>query len=153
MACGARAKVISGVLESVQGPVRDIVTDLEFFDVMLPAYCTLKLDVKSGYTAIAYVLDGQAYFDDCREAGGDEATAGQWSESAPSGPCEPGNVALYGHQGDRVVVTSLSAPARFLYLSGRPLHEPVAWRGPIVMNTDEELRLAFRELQNGTFIR
>jgi redox-sensitive bicupin YhaK (pirin superfamily) len=109
--------------------------------------------VKPGYTAFAYVLDGTAHFDDRRESepGPDEAE--QWSASASAGPCGRENVILYEYHGDRVVITSLNTPVRFLYLSGRPLREPVAWRGPVVMNSDEDLRIAFRELQNGTFIK
>jgi len=144
LAAGGRAKIISGVLETVQGPVRDIVTNPEFFDVMLPAGCTFTHDVKPGYTALAYVLDGQAHFDDGREGK---------SIGAYNGPNGPGEVVLYEYWGDEVIITSLNAPAHFLFLSGKPLGEPIAWRGPIVMNTDEELRLAFRELQNGTFVK
>ncbi len=140
LALGAEAKVISGVLEGVQGPVRDIVTDPEFFDVSLPANCAFTHNVKPDYTAIAYVLDGQALFDD-------------GSSGKHNGACKARDVVLYEREGDRVCITSPDAPARFLYLSGRPLGEPIAWQGPIVMNTEEELREAFRELQDGTFVR
>jgi redox-sensitive bicupin YhaK (pirin superfamily) len=144
LAAGGRAKVSSGVLETVQGPVHDIVTNPEFFDVTLPAGSTFTHDVKPGYTALAYVLAGQARFDDGHD--------GKSIEVA-DGLCGPKNVVLYGHQGDQVVVTSTNSPTRFLFLSGNPLGEPIAWHGPIVMNTDEELRLAFRELQDGSFIK
>jgi redox-sensitive bicupin YhaK (pirin superfamily) len=154
LASGGRAKVICGTLAAAEGPVRDIVTDPEFFDVMLPVNCTFTHDVKPGYTSLAYVLDGEAYFDDRREAeDGGELAAGKWSEAPQKASCEAENVVLYDHQGEQVVITSTQSPVRFLFLSGRRLREPVAWRGPVVMNTDEELRLAFRELQNGTFVK
>jgi redox-sensitive bicupin YhaK (pirin superfamily) len=63
-----------------------------------------------------------------------------------------GTVCLF-EDGDRVSVTTGDEPVRFLLISGKPIGEPVAWRGPIVMNTDEELRQAFEEYQNGTFIK
>jgi quercetin 2,3-dioxygenase len=63
-----------------------------------------------------------------------------------------GTVCLYA-DGDRITVTTAEEPVRFLLISGKPIGEPVAWYGPIVMNTDEELQLAFEEYQNGTFIR
>jgi hypothetical protein len=66
--------------------------------------------------------------------------------------CGDGTVVLYG-DGDRVVVSSGTDGVRFLLFSGRPIGEPVAWYGPIVMNTREELRVAFKEYQNGTFIK
>ncbi len=153
LAVGAKAKVISGVLDGIQGPVRDIVTDPEFFDILLPAGWEFQHDVQPGFTAFAYVLNGTARFDDRRGGGDPESAQGQWAVSSPKGPCGPRSVVLWEHEGDQVVVTALNTPVRFLFFSGRPLHEPIAWRGPIVMNTEEELRTAFRELQNGTFIR
>ena len=154
LASGAKAKVISGVIDGVRGPVRDIVTDPEFFDVMLPANWEFKHDVQPGFTAFAYVLNGTAFFDDRRGRDIPGMTGDRLSETPSKGsPCGPRNVVLWEHEGDQVVVTALNTAVRFLFLSGRPLHEPIAWHGPIVMNTEEELNTAFRELQNGTFIR
>jgi redox-sensitive bicupin YhaK (pirin superfamily) len=61
--------------------------------------------------------------------------------------------AILFSDGDQVVIATDREPARFLLVSGRPLGEPIAWRGPIVMNTEEELRRAFREYQEGTFVK
>jgi hypothetical protein len=62
-------------------------------------------------------------------------------------------VVLFEHAGDSVQVTTTEKPVRFLFVSGKPLKEPVAWYGPIVMNTQEELKVAFEEYNNGTFIK
>ncbi|HEX5369861.1 MAG TPA: pirin-like C-terminal cupin domain-containing protein, partial [Dehalococcoidia bacterium] len=81
------------------------------------------------------------------------------SEHGPSGDVEGGSAAgngtliAYGHKGDSVSVRTEASPVRFLLVSGQPLHEPVAWYGPIVMNTQAELRAAFEELDKGTFIK
>jgi len=139
LASGAKAKVICGALEGVQGPVREIVTDPEFFDVYLPAGCVFVHGIKPGCTALAYVLDGRAYFDDQREKEDSDQAAEQALGTHTEGcPCELENVILYTHQGDQIIVTMLKESVRFLLLSGNPLREPVAWRGPVVMNTDEE---------------
>ena len=70
-----------------------------------------------------------------------------------TGYIEPETVILYEHEGDSIVVTAGKEPVRFLLFTGRRLGEPVAWRGPIVMNTEEELREAFEEYGSGTFAR
>jgi len=67
--------------------------------------------------------------------------------------CKPETVVLFEHSGDVVQVTTTEKPVRFLLVSGKPLNEPVAWYGPIVMNTQEELRIAFEEYNNGTFVK
>ena len=65
---------------------------------------------------------------------------------------EANHLALFG-EGDKVYVSTLDRPARFIFVSGKPLREPIAWGGPIVMNTEEELEQAFREYRDGTFIK
>ena len=134
---GATVRIICGTLGDVRGPVREIVTDPEYLDVSLPAGRTFTHAVKPGYTVFAYVVDGAA-----RCEGGHAARL-----------CAEGEIVLYAPAGDTVLVTTEKQPARLLLVSGRPLHEPVAWRGPIVMNTEEELATAFREFQDGSFIK
>ena len=134
---GATVRIICGQVDGVQGPVREIVTDPEYLDVSLPAGKTFTRAVKPGYTVFAYVVEGEGYFDPGRTAGA----------------CPEGLVALYEPAGDTVVVTTDKQPVRFLLVSGKPLNEPVAWRGPIVMNTQDELRTAFEEVERGTFIK
>jgi redox-sensitive bicupin YhaK (pirin superfamily) len=128
----ARVKIISGEIGRVKGPVTDIVTDPEFLDVTVPAKTTFTHEVKPGHTVFAYVLDGEGDFGEKHG---------------------PQNVILYGQEGDGIEVRSGEKGMRFLLVSGKPLGEPVAWEGPIVMNTQEELREAFREYEEGRFVK
>lgn len=103
--------------------------------------------------AFVYVLDGGAYFDDQRDAYAYEVVGQGWTDVERSCTCGPETVILFEHDGERIQVTTTDQPTRFLLVSGKPLHEPVAWQGPIVMNTQEELRRAFEEFANGTFVK
>ncbi|MFA6149580.1 MAG: pirin family protein [bacterium] len=131
---GAKVKIVCGRVNGVQGPVRDIVTDPEYLDVAVPKGGSFAHPVKRGHTVFAYVVDGSARFDQGRD------------------PCARETVVHYG-EGDAVSVTAEKEPVRFLLVSGKPIGEPVAWYGPIVMNTAEEIRIAFDEYRNGTFIK
>ena len=150
---GARVMIISGELEGVRGPVRDLVTEPEFLDVVLAPNATFTHAVTSGHTAFAYVLDGEGHFDAQRDAFAPNRFGAGWSDLARSCACGPESVVLYERKGDRIVVTTEKRPVRFLLLTGKPLGEPVAWYGPIVMNTQEELRVAFEEYEKGTFVK
>ncbi|HEY3417209.1 MAG TPA: pirin-like C-terminal cupin domain-containing protein, partial [Armatimonadota bacterium] len=132
---GVTVKVISGTVAGTQGPVRDIVTDPEFLDVTIPAGASVTHAVKPGYTVFAYVIDGAGHFDN----GGDLF--------------DTGSVILYEPDGDSITVTATAQPVHFFLCAGKPLGEPIAWQGPIVMNTQEELRTAFQEFHNGTFVK
>jgi redox-sensitive bicupin YhaK (pirin superfamily) len=131
---GARVRVICGRVGDTEGPVRDIVTDPEYLDVAVPAGSTFAHPTKPGHTAFAYVIEGKGAL----APGADPATDG---------------TLVHWDDGDRVEVTTGRTPVRFLFVSGRPLREPIAWYGPIVMNSEEELRVAFEEYQKGTFIK
>ena len=133
---GATVRIICGQVEGMQGPVREILTDPEYLDVSLPAGKSFTRTVKPGYTVFAYVVEGEGYFD-----------------RKPSGSCGEGTITLYESAGDTVLVTTDKKPVRFLLISGKPLQEPIAWHGPIVMNTQQELQTAFQEYQAGTFIK
>jgi len=150
---GATVRIICGELGGVQGPVREIVTDPEYLDVSLPAGKSFLHPVKAGYTVFAYVVEGEAYFDAGRNPFGREAVGENYFDMQPSCACGEGTIALYEPAGDAVLVTTDKKPVRFLLVSGKPLKEPVAWYGPIVMNTQQELETAFQEFQAGTFIR
>jgi redox-sensitive bicupin YhaK (pirin superfamily) len=129
---GIRVKVIAGTLGDTRGPMDDIVIDPSYFDCSVPPGQTFDYPTDPTYTAFIYVI------------GGVGRTDGQ--------PLENGKLVLFG-EGARLVVRATDAPLRFLLLTGKPLNEPVAWGGPIVMNTQEELDTAFREYRDGTFIK
>jgi hypothetical protein len=128
-------RVICGTVSNVQGPVRDIVADPEYLDVTLGANVQFSHPVKNGYTAAVYIIAGAGAFD-------------------PYDSQERKNrtMVLFGG-GSSVGVRASQEGVRFLFFSGRPFREPVAWGGPIVMNTKEELQQAFAEYQAGTFIK
>jgi redox-sensitive bicupin YhaK (pirin superfamily) len=135
---GAVVKVIAGTVGGVTGPVRDVVTAPEYLDVEIPAGRSFDHPTPRGHTVFAYVIGGRGRF---TSAGGNDRLIGNR------------HLVLYG-DGDRAQIAADDGEAvRFLLVSGKPIHEPIAWRGPIVMNTDDELELAFEELERGTFIK
>jgi redox-sensitive bicupin YhaK (pirin superfamily) len=149
---GAKVKVICGKVSGVEGPARDIVTDPEYLDVTVPAEATFAHPVRHGYKAFAYVIQGEGYFDQNRDSYAHEVIGTNYFDFKRSCLCENGTMVLYD-EGDEVSVTAGGKGVRFLLASGRPIGEPVAWYGPIVMNTQEELKTAFEEFQNGSFIK
>lgn len=127
-----RIKIISGELFGTQGPVKDIITDPHYYIIRMLASETIEIPVDPSYTCFVYCYEG----------------------AIKIGPklVSDHHVALLA-DGDHVRIEASHKGGHFLFLSGKPLKEPVAWGGPIVMNTREELRLAFKELDEGTFIK
>ena len=150
---GVRVKIICGTVNEFWGPVRDIVTDPEYFDVLMPAGTTFTHAVPSGHTAFAYVIEGMAYFDPERNPFAHEVVGDNYFDLKRDCLCRPETLVLYQREGNEVAITAEDSPVRFLLVSGKPIGEPVAWYGPIVMNTQEELEVAFAEYQKGTFIK
>jgi hypothetical protein len=132
---GVDIKVIAGRSNGVEGPVKDLVVETEYLDVSLAPGRTLNHRVKKQNTALAYVFEGSARF-------------------SPESGSEIGaeNVVVFV-EGSEIEIQAGADHARFLLISGRPLKEPIAWGGPIVMNTQAELDLAFEELRTGKFIK
>ncbi len=149
---GTTIRIISGQVDGVQGPVTDIVIDPEYLDVSVPAGTTFAHSVTPDHTLFAYVINGQAYFDKGKDSFAYEMEGANYFDLNRECLIGSESVVLY-EQGDEVNVTTTDEPVRFLLISGQPLNEPVAWYGPIVMNTREELREAFAEYNNGTFIK
>lgn len=132
----ANARVIAGSLPEAQGPVEDIMADPLYVDISLKREQPFSFSVTPAYTTFIYIIDGHL-------AAGLTGTV-----SYPKG-----TILLFEREGDTVVVRAGSTDARFLLVSGKPLDETVAWHGPIVMNTKEELVLAYEELNRGEFIK
>jgi redox-sensitive bicupin YhaK (pirin superfamily) len=149
---GARVKVICGEVNGVEGPVKGIVTDPRYLDVTVPAGTSFSCSVDNGYTATAYVIEGTGSFDPAGSAGEYVIEGGRYFDFERVDPIAPETLVVFD-DGDRIAVDGGGEGVRFLLFSGRPLREPVAWYGPIVMNTREELRIAFEEYRNGTFIK
>ena len=150
---GATVRIICGDVGGVRGPVKEIVTDPEYLDVSLPAGKSFTRPVKPGYTVFAYIVEGEAYCDQGRNPFARETVGENYFDMHASCLCREGDIALYEPAGNTVLVTTDKQPVRFLLVSGKPLKEPVAWYGPIVMNTQQELETAFREFQDGSFIK
>lgn len=150
---GVVIKVICGEVDRVKGPVSDVIVDPQYLDVKVPAETTFTHPIKQGYTAFAYVVEGEGYFDPQRDAYGHEVVGQNYFDfERRKCVCCAEDLVLFG-DGDEVVITTRGIPVRFLLISGKPIGEPVAWYGPIVMNSQEELQQAFAELEQGTFIK
>ena len=150
---GTKVRVICGTMGKVSGPVRDIVTEPEYLDVSMRGKAAFTHPIPEGHTCFAYVIEGQAYFDEGRDAYGREAVGANYFDLERPCLMGPESLVLYERSGDSIIVATENDPVRFLLVSGRPIGEPVAWYGPIVMNTQEELRIAFDEFRRGTFIK
>jgi len=149
---GVAARVICGAVGKTRGPVRDVVIDPEYIDVSMPRRAEFVHPTKPGHTVIAYVFEGEACFSDEPGLSSYDVEPASYFDLERKSVQGNNSVILFG-DGDRVHIATMDSPVRFLLMSGRPLGEPVAWQGPIVMNTQEELRTAFREYRAGTFIK
>ena len=149
---GARIKVICGTLEGKVGPVRDVVVDPEYFDVTIPAGSDFAHDTPRGHTVFAYVIQGKGIFCGEKNAFAYETRGVNYFDMKNEPYVADGTAVLFS-DGDRITVSAQSEPVRFLLISGKPIREPIAWYGPIVMNTYEELKTAFEEFEAGTFIK
>jgi quercetin 2,3-dioxygenase len=150
---GVSVKVIAGTVGGVQGPVKDIVIEPEMLDISVPAHTVFQHPLPEGHTAFAYVLSGEGYFDERRDPYAYEVVGHGWLDTERRCVCEPETVVLYEYEGNTVQVTTMDKPVRCILVAGKPLGEPIAWYGPVVMNSQEELRIAFEEYEKGTFIK
>ena len=149
---GTKIKVICGKVGDVLGPVRNIVIDPEYLDVTIPNGSDYMCPTKRGHAAFAYIIDGSGYFCKEKQPFSYEIEGTNYFDMNREASLHNGDLVLFG-DGDQIMVSTEGDPVRFLLLSGKPIGEPVAWYGPIVMNTREELRIAFEEYNNGTFIK
>lgn len=150
---GTRVKVIVGTFWGKTGPVDGIAADPQYLDIFVPAGVKKTFPVDTYRRAFAYIFEGSAAFVDAstpsgilleKEVAGEEVNIRDLSGDR--------TLVRFG-TGDEITVQAGPDGVRFLLISGAPIDEPVAWHGPIVMNTQAELKQAMRDLQNGTFIR
>jgi len=149
---GTHVRVVCGTFWGMQGPVEGVASDPMYLDVSLPAGRKKTLPIETVRHAFAYVFAGNGKF--CNASGPLAVpTEGVgWADVTPPSQAEDRSLVLFD-RGDEVTVQAGDDGMRFLLVSGKPLEEPVAWYGPIVMNTQEELREAFRELETGKFLK
>jgi quercetin 2,3-dioxygenase len=149
---GTRVRVICGEFWGQRGPVDGVAAEPSYVDVSVPPGKRKRLAVETTRNAFAYVFGGSGTF---RDASDPQAVLTE-SGTEPDAPAryDAGNHSLVlFDRGDEVMVQAGDEGIRFLLVSGKPIEEPVAWYGPIVMNTPDELRQAVAELQNGSFIK
>ena len=150
---GTRVKVITGNFWGKTGPVDGIAADPQYLDVKVPAGVKKTFKIDTYRRAFAYVFDGAGAFADASQPTGvllEKEVAGQ--ELNIRDLSGDRTLIRFG-TGDEVTVQAGPDGIRFLLISGVPIQEPVAWHGPIVMNTRAELEKAFADLRNGTFIQ
>lgn len=148
---GTRARVICGNLWGMAGPVEGVAADPIYLDVSVPPSKRASLPVETTRNAFAYVFAGSGKFCNASAPLAVPTEGEGWADTALPEAAENRTLVLF-ERGDEVSVNAGEEGIRFLLVSGRPLGEPVAWYGPIVMNTQEELRQAFEELKRGTFL-
>ncbi|MGE5813468.1 MAG: pirin family protein [Acidobacteriota bacterium] len=149
---GTRVRIVCGEFWGKRGPVQGIAADPRYLDVSVPPGREKRLAVDRANPAFAYVCAGSGTF---RDASGPLAVRNELAEEAgvvDRGDARNRSLVLFD-RGDEIVVRAGDDGIRFLLISGRPIQEPVAWYGPIVMNTESELRQAIAELRAGTFIQ
>jgi len=149
---GTAVRVVCGSFGGTTGPVDGVAADPRYLDISVPPGVRKRLAVETSRHAFAYVFAGSGSFRDASEP-----RAVRTDIIGSSGDAQPdmiGNRSMVlFDSGDEVVVQAGDEGIRFLLVSGKPIEEPVAWRGPIVMNTQQELERAYSELHRGTFIK
>jgi redox-sensitive bicupin YhaK (pirin superfamily) len=149
---GTNVRVVCGRYGGTTGPVEGVAAGPAYFDVTVPAGKRKTIPVESSRNAFAYVFEGTAKFCNASAPLAVPTEGSGWSDATPPAEADDHTLVLFD-RGDEIVVQAGDADVRFLLVSGKPLREPVAWYGPIVMNTQAELRAAFEELQRGTFLK
>ena len=149
---GTRVSVICGKYRDVSGPADGVAAEPTYLDVSIPKGKKKTIPVAIARQAFAYVFSGAGKF--CNASGplAVPTESVGWADTAPPAETNDHSLVLFD-RGDELTVQAGDEGVRFLLVSGEPLQEPVAWYGPIVMNTQDELRQAFEELERGTFLR
>lgn len=149
---GTKLRVIAGSIAGASGPAKEIAIEPLYADVTVHEKREVKLPVTKGHTVFAYVIGGEGYFCTEKQPFSYEVQQNRYFDMDSDPKISDGSLVLFD-DGDEIVVSTEDTPIRFLLCAGKPLNEAVAWYGPIVMNTQEELQTAFEEYRNGTFIK
>ena len=149
---GTQIRVVCGTFRGTRGPVDEVAIEPVYLDVTVPAGKRKTFTVETTRNAFAYVFGGSGKFCNASEPLSVPTEPAGWADSEPPTHADNRSLVLFD-RGDEVTVQAGDEGVRFLIVSGKPLAEPVAWYGPIVMNTQEQLRHAFQELQDGTFLK
>lgn len=136
---GVKIKVICGTIHNTVGPINNLFTNPNYLDISLEPNTSYKLKTEHSHMAACYIFDGQSSFSK--------------TDKSSSYTMYNNETLLLFEDGDYIEITTVEKPVRFLFISGKPLKEPISWRGPVVMNSDEEITQAFAELDEGTFIK
>lgn len=150
---GTRVKVIVGDFWGKKGPVDGIAADPQYLDIFVPAGVKKTFKIDTYRRAFAYVFEGEGAFADASKPAGILLEKEVMGEEVNIRDLSGDRTLIRFGTGEEVTVQAGEQGIRFLLISGAPIEEPVAWHGPIVMNTREELMQAFAELRNGTFIK
>ena len=138
---GVTVRIVAGDYNGVKGAISEIYADPEYLDVNMPAGSSFVQHIKKGHTAFAYIFEGEGNFGDLELESFEKGTN-----------IKATRMVIFG-DGDLVKVYTDQNPVRFLLISGKPLNEPIARYGPFVMNTNDEIEQALRDLQNDTFVK
>jgi len=149
---GTRVRVVCGSFWGRRGPVEGVAAEPSYVDITVPPGKRRTFEVDTRRNAFAYVFQGSGTFRDASEPRGVLTDTPGPVENVVREPAGDRSLVLFD-AGDEIVVQAGEHGMRFLLVSGKPIQEPVAWYGPIVMNTREELRQAVEDLERGTFIR
>jgi quercetin 2,3-dioxygenase len=149
---GTRVRVVCGKFAGQRGPVEGVAADPNYLDISVPPGVHKRLKVETTRNAFAYVFAGSGSFRDASEPRAVLTDEVEKPNAAPVYDVRNHSLVLFD-RGDEIVVQAGGEGIRFLLVSGKPIEEPVAWYGPIVMNTQEQLRQAMAELQTGAFIK
>jgi quercetin 2,3-dioxygenase len=150
---GTAARIVSGTFWGRKGPVEGVAADPVYLDISVPPGKTKVLPVETTRHAFAYVFAGSGVFGNASEPQSVKTDIVGSNKAGSEGQQADNRSLVLFDRGDEVTVQAGPEGIRFLLVSGQPLEEPVAWRGPIVMNTQDQLRQAFEELNRGTFLK
>lgn len=149
---GTHVRIVCGRFRGTAGPVEGVAADPLYWDVSVAPGGHKTFPVPADHQAFAYVFAGSGTFCNAEAPLSVPTESTRWLDTSPPAQASNRTLVVFG-EGDTIEVHAEGEGIRFLLVAGRPLREPVAWYGPIVMNTQAELREAFEELERGTFLK